>query len=370
MHTETEVLKSIAEDIASKQHPDLINEPKADHRLVLEANRLEKAIVLALRTFDNHTQRDTFRNDTIGKLVDICDLLYEVHQKVSPDSKVLLDLLTAIKKVLPAEISPLLRLPKAFVHTQKELMITKWQEFEGIFGKYTVPAELIAIAAIPFRRFIDGKDKLYWSDFTWLKAYSAKLEAVDWNHADCNSPAEALMSLLIGRDFNHDQFFVYCKKYIQERVQQLKTKQRKLQEYAVCQKLVQEDTQTGLPSFNRHDNPLSPRLLKLIREETEALKNADAYQDAPLKVEFNWDADTSAVFYKYLMDKGITKKVETKTYAKQIAATISTVGKDDVQWDTFHKRFYSKDEKYLSKIFEPLNSILEDIKFFIGKKYT
>lgn len=370
MHTETEVLKSIAEDIASRQVPDLIYEPKADLRLVLEANRLEKAIVQALRTIDNYIQRDTFRNDTIGKLVDICDLLYEVHHKVSPDTKVLLDLLTAIKKILPAEISPLSRLPKAFVHTQRELLKVQWQEFESVLRKYEVSSDLINIAAIPFQRFIEDREKLYWGDYTWLKGYTAKLNAVDWDHADCNSPAEALMSLLIGRDFNHDQFYVYCKKYIQERVQHVSSKQRKYQEYAVCQKLVLEDTQAGLPSFNRHDNPLSTRLLKFIGEETDAFKNSAGYEDAPQKVEFNWDADTSAVFYKFLMDKGITKKVDTKTYAKQIAATISTVGKDDVQWDTFHKRFYSKDEKYLSKIFEPLNSIVEDIKFFLGRKHT
>src|ERR1700744_1668954 len=117
MHTETDLLKSIAEDIATRQNPDLINEPKADHRLVLEANRLEKAIVQALRTIDNNIQRDTFRNDTIGKLIDICDLLFDIHHRISPDTKVLLDMLTAIKKVLPDEISLLLRLPKGFVET-------------------------------------------------------------------------------------------------------------------------------------------------------------------------------------------------------------------------------------------------------------
>src|ERR1700754_2351168 len=141
MHTETEVLKSIAEDIAARQNPDPIYEPKADHRLILEANRLEKAIVHALLSIDNDTQRDTFRNDTIGKLVNICDLLYEVHHKVSPDTKVLLDLLTAVKTVLPNEISPLLRLPKAFVHSQKELVKTQWQEFEGVLRKYQVTAD-------------------------------------------------------------------------------------------------------------------------------------------------------------------------------------------------------------------------------------
>jgi len=35
--------------------------------------------------------------------------------------------------------------------------------------------------------------KLYWGDFTWLKGYLAKLYIMDWENADCNSPAEALL---------------------------------------------------------------------------------------------------------------------------------------------------------------------------------
>ena len=368
MHTETEVLKSIAEDIASRQNPDNINEPKADHRLLYEANSLEKAIIRELRTIDNNTQRDTFRNDTISKLVDICDLLYDIHHRVSPDTKVLLDLLSAIKKILPTEVSPLLRLPKAFVQVQKDELKTAWAAYEKVLAQQEIDSKLIVIAAIPFARFIDAKEKLYWGDYTWLKGYMAKLDAVDWENADCNSSTEALMSLLIGRDFNHDQFFVYCKKYITGRTGAFTTRSRKLQEFAICQKLVLEDTQTGLPAFDRHNNALSPRLLKWIKEETEAIKNAAAFEDAPQKVEFNWDSDTTAVFYKYLMDNGITKKIDRKIYAKQIAATVSTIGKEDVQWETIHKRLYNKDEKYLSKIFAPLNAILEDIKLFLKIK--
>ena len=368
MHTDTELLKSIAVDIVSRQNPANINEPHADHRLVLEANRLERAIIRELRSIDNDIQRDTFRNDTIGKLVDICDLLYGVHHQISPDTKVLLDLLTAIKKILPAEISPLLRLPKAFLQVQKEELKTAWSRYEKQLEQQEVDSKLIVIAAIPFKRFIDAKEKLYWGDYTWLKGYIAKLEAVDWQNADCNSSTEALMSLLIGRDFNHDQFFVYCKKYVLGRTAAFITRSRKLQEFAVCQKLVLEDTQTGIPAFDRHNNALSPRLQKWIKEETDAIKNAAAFEDAPQKVEFNWDSDTTAVFYKYLMDNGITKKIDRKIYAKQIAATVSTIGKEDVQWETIHKRLYNKDEKYLSKIFAPLNAILEDIKLFLKIK--
>jgi hypothetical protein len=104
MNTETEYLRTIAEDIAAKHHP-AISEPLADHRILLEARRLEKAVVAELRSIDNHTQRDTFHNDTLVKLVDICDTLYNIHRAVSPDTQVLLELLTAVKQVIPGEIA-------------------------------------------------------------------------------------------------------------------------------------------------------------------------------------------------------------------------------------------------------------------------
>ncbi|MBS1502646.1 MAG: hypothetical protein JST32_11330, partial [Bacteroidetes bacterium] len=95
MHTDTEYLRSIAEEIAIRQNPETINEPKADHRLLVEARKLEKSVTADLRAIDNFTQRDTFHNDTLGKLVDICDLLFEPHHRISPDVKVILELLSA-----------------------------------------------------------------------------------------------------------------------------------------------------------------------------------------------------------------------------------------------------------------------------------
>jgi hypothetical protein len=268
---------------------------------------------------------------------------------------------------LPVEISPLLRLPKAFLYIRKEPYETAWESYEKHLKAHGIDKKLIDIAAIPFKRFIDGKEKLYWGDFTWLKGYEAKLDAIDFENADCNSETEALMSLLIGRDFNHDRFYIYCKKYIQKRVAKIGTKQHRLQEYAICEKLVLEDTQVGLPCFDRHANALSPRLLKWIKEEIEAIKTLeDAYNEFG-KIEFTWDVDTISLYYKYLMDKGIAKKINLETYSKQIAATVSSKGKEEFQWDTVYKRLYNKDEKSLKRIAEPLDAILEDVKFFLGK---
>lgn len=367
MHPETEYLRSIAEEIAARQLPDTINEPQADHRLLVEARRLEKAITVTLRSIDNFTQRDTYHNDTLSKLVDISDLLFEADHRISPDTRVLLDLLAAIRQILPGEISPLLRLSKAFVFTQKHLIKTEWDVYNNTLRDHEIDPKLIVIAAIPFQRFIEDKEKLYWGDYTWLKGYASRLDAVDWDNADCSSKTEALMSLLIGRDFNHDRFFIYCKKYVSKRVAAVNNKKRRLQEYEICRKLVMEDTQTGLPSFDRHATSVSGRLLKWIGEEIEAIKSTDILDEELYRIEYLWDVDTIALYHKYLMDHGITKKVTLELYAKQIAATLSSISKEEFKADTIYKRFYKKDQKTLKRMFDPVLAIVNEIRPFLRK---
>jgi len=364
MHPETEYLKSIAEEIAAKKLPESINEPQADHRLLVEARRLEKAITATLRTIDNFAQRDTYHNDTLGKLVDICDLLFETHARISPDTRVLLDLLTAIRQVLPGEINPLLRLSKAFVFTQRDLIKTEWEIYSNRLRDHEIDPNLIVIAAIPFQRFIGSKEKLYWGDYTWLKGYAAKLDAIDWENADCNSKTEALMSLLIGRDFNHDRFFIYCKKYIANRINTISTKKRRLQEYDLCKTLVMEDTQFGLPAFDRHANQVSARLLKWIREEREALKVSDgeAYIG---KLSVVWNIDTLALFFKLLWDNKVFRDVTLELFSQQIAAAFSSKGKGDFKAHSIFGRFYVKDIEVLQTLEKLLAKMLEDVRLYL-----
>ena len=217
MNTEPEYLKSIAEEIAANKSTATT---KPNQHLKAEAKRLEKDIIHSLNTIENFTQRDTFHFNTLSKLVNICDLLFEITGSVNPDVMILIDLLSAIRQVIPDELRPNLKLPKAFIEMQKEGLAKVWAHHGQIMQTHDIGTKLVDIAAIPFKRFTEPKDTLYWGDFTWLKALPwPKLDILDWENADCNSPAEALMSsLLIGRDFNDDRFFyIYCKKYIEVR---------------------------------------------------------------------------------------------------------------------------------------------------------
>jgi hypothetical protein len=364
MHTETEYLRTIAEEIAAKTTPDH-NDQLPDKHLISEATRLQKDITLHLLQIDNFPQRESFYFNTLRKLVEISDILFEPVNKITEDVKIILNLLNEIKKVLPTEISPRLQLPKAFLFLQIELMLESCQLHSAIFKAQSIDPKLINIAIIPFQQFTKPIHKLYWRNFTWLKGYQEKLETVDWENADCNSTTEALISLLLNCDFNDDRFFVYCKKYIAARVTRFGTKKKRLAEFAECEKLILEDTHQEFWPFNHRRKSISVKLIDYINKEADALKANDGYDDEVYKIVYNWDVDTIALYYKFLMDHGITKKINTEIYAKQIAATCSSVSKEEFQWETIHKRFYSKEQKSLRRIFEPLLAIIEIIKRFL-----
>jgi hypothetical protein len=364
MHTETDYLKILAVEIAAKTKIES-EDNLPDKHLLAEASRLQKLITGHLLAIDNFPQRESFYFNTLRKLVDICDILYEGSNIITPDVNVLLDLITEIKKVLPTEISPGLNLSKAFIHLQKEKLVKICNEHQQILKDQQVDPKLIVLATIPFRHFINAKHKLCWRNFTWLKGFEKQLENIDWENADCNSKTEALMSLLINCDFNDDRFFIYCKRYIKQRVGIIINKNRQLSAYAECEKLILEDTYHEFHSYNHHRKNISDKLIDWIRKETNAIRLNERLEDDIYKIEFNLDVDSIALFWKHLMDHGVTKLANVDLYAKQIAATCSSKGKGEFKWETIKGKFYGKNPKYLKRIFDPLVAIIEDIKRFL-----
>jgi hypothetical protein len=359
MTTETEYLKSIAEEISANK----TNTDKPNHHLATEAKRLEKAIIHSLNNIENFTQRDTFLFNTLCKLVNISDLLYAVTGSVNPDVMILMDLMAAVRQITPDLIRSNLKLPKAFIVIQTDNWSLVWKHQSEVITSHGVHPKLIEIAGIPFRRFIEPKQTLYWGDYTWLKGYQAKLEIMDWQDADCNSPEEALLSLLIGRDFNDDRFYIYCKKYIQARTRKISGKRQKLLEFAECQKLVLQDTQANVPSFDAHANSVSTRLIKWIGEEIDFVETHE--RERPLsKFEFKWNVETIAFFFKLLWDHKVFGKVSLEPLSEQIAANCSSVGKDEFQATTIFSRFYVKDVEVLKNVEHLLSAMLEDVRRF------
>lgn len=365
MNTETEHLKRIADEIAARKLNDVNNAAEADYHLTTEAKRLAKDITHSLTTIENFTQRDTFHFNTLSKLVNICDQLYDTTKSVNHNVMVLIELLTTIKQVLPNELRPNLKLPKAFIELRRTDFAESWSQHSALMVAHDVPEKLITIAGIPFKRFTEPKGNLLWGDYTWLKGYQAKLNILDWENADCNSPAEALMSLLIGRDFNDDRFYIYCKKYIEARVAQVKGKRNRVLELAGCEKLVLEDTQIGMPCFDAHANSVGTRLIKLIHEEIDFVETHERDQ-AFAKFEFKWSAEMIACFFKLLHDRKVFGNIKLERFSEVIAATCTTMDKDEIQASTVYSRFYKKDIELLKAVRKIIKDILDDLDNLLG----
>jgi hypothetical protein len=364
MNTETEYLQRIAEEIAAHAKNNSEESAVPDHHLVNEAGRLEKIITHNLRAIENFTQRDTFHFNTLNKLVNICDLLYDTTGSVNPNVRVLLDLLTAVKQVIPDEIRPNLKLPKAFVELRRSQFSESWLHHSRLMAQHDVPDKLVAIAWIPFKRFTEPKGNLLWGDFTWLKGYQSKLDILDWENGDCNSPAEALLSLLIGRDFNDDRFFIYCKQYVKDRTKAVSGKRKRLLAYAECEKLVQEDTQVGMPSFDGRANSVSTRLIKWIREEIDFVETHE--RERPVsKFEFKWNIETIAFFFKLLWDHKVFSKVVLETFSEQIAANCSSIGKEEFQATSIYSRLYIKEAEVVQAVESLLVAMLADVRKYL-----
>ena len=365
MNIETDYLKSIAEDVAAQRREEN-NSLLPDKHLVAEANTVKKIIITRLLSIDNFPQREIFYFDTLTKLVDICDILFNAENSVSPEVRVLLDLLTEIKKVIPSEISPKLPLSKPFILLQSDPMMESCKAHAEIFREQGIEPKLITIATIPFKQFAQPVRKLYWRNFTWLKGYQEKLDTIDWENADCNSKTEALMSVLLNCDFNDDRFFIYCKRYIKQRVGSVQNKNRQLAALAECETLILEDTYYESHAFNHRRKNISEKLIDWVTKEKDAVRLKDSLANELYKIEFNLDVDSLALFWKHLMDHGITKLVGVDLYAKQIAATCSSKGKEEFKWETIKGKFYGKNPKYLKRVFDPLAAIIADIKRFLN----
>lgn len=363
MNTETEYLQTIAEEIAAraKHSPEEITQP--DRHLATEVKRLEKAITHSLYTIENFTQRDTYHFNTLSKLVNICDLLYETTGSVNANTLVLLEMLDAIRHIIPSEIRPGLKLAKAFIGQRRAELTSIWVQHSALMAKYEVPADLIDIAAIPFRRFIEPRHKLFWGDYTWLKGYQAKLDILDWENADCNSPAEALMSLLIGRDFNDDRFYIYCKKYIESRVKAVKGKRDRVMELAQCENLVREDTQLDTASFDAHANSVSNRLVKLIREKIDFIETHEREQPYA-KLAFHMYKYTVAFFFKLLHEQKVFGDITFRELSEQIASTCTAMG-EDIPAGSITKKAYPYKKVDFQRMEALLLAMLEYLRRFM-----
>jgi hypothetical protein len=274
-----------------------------------------------------------------------------------------MNLLGNVRQILPNELRPNLKLAKAFIAMQQPIFAAAWDKHCQEMERQQIDPELIAIAAIPFTRFHLGHHKLYWGDYTWLKSYLSKLDMMDWQHNDCGSKTEALMSLMIGREFNDDRFYVYCKKYVEARLKPVKGKRQRITELVACEKLVLQDTQVGIPPFDHHANRVSTRLIKWIKEEIDFTETHEREQPFE-KLAFQFYQYTLAFFFKLLHEQKVFGDISFRELSKQVASTCTAMGAD-IPPEAMVKKAYLKKNVDFKRMEALLLAMLEYLRRFM-----
>lgn len=361
MHPDTYYLKTFAEEIAKTTTGNFTSE--LNHRLEAEADKLEKSIAISLLSIENATQRDTFYFNTITHIVRICDILFNINQSINPSVTIVLNLLENVRQILPNELRPNLKLAKAFIVVQRPIFAAAWEKHRQEMEQLQIDPELVTIASIPFARFHLGHHKLYWGDYTWLKSYLSKFDMMDWSHNDCGSKTEALMSLMIGREFNDDRFYVYCKRYVSKRIIPMTGKRPRITELVACEKLVLQDTQVGVPLFDHHANRVSTRLIKWIKEEIDFVETHEREQPFE-KLAFQFYQYTLAFFFKLLHEQKVFGDISFRELSKQVASTCTAMG-SDIPPEAMVKKAYLKKKVDFKRMEALLLAMLEYLRRFM-----
>jgi len=162
----------------------------------------------------------------------------------------------------------------------------------------------------------------------------------------------------------HTAAFLECKKYIQERTDKVPGKGKRLLEYALCEKLVLQDTQIGMPSFDGHANSVSTRLIKWIREEIDFVETHE--REVPYtKLHFNLYVNRIAFFFKLLSEQKVFGDTSFKELAQQIASTCLSMDGEEIQASTIILKAYPKDQKMLEEMEGLLVKMLTYVRSFM-----
>jgi len=369
MNLEIEMLEAIVAELivkAKEQPMGTIAEPS----LVLEAKRLEIIVEAQLLKLKNQTQLNTFLNMSLQKLTNICNQLYAIYGSISPETSVILELLDAVKNVLPNSISPQLQLPAAFIELQSPIFNARWKQLRHQLASREINPLLIDIASVPVLLFEPGQQKFTWGDYIWLKRFFEQLENIDWSSQEFATKDEILTSQLIRIGFNHQRFFAYCYRLIRKKVDVLSGKKQKLQELARRKTLILQDIPLYEQRYESSSEKLSVLLCNWVDAEIAQVSEMEPDNPAegfynPFKLLLKMNILSTAFWYKLQYDHGVFDEANLDILAEKVTKNCSTKQQPDISVGSLKTKFYTKERNVIIAIEQLLVRMLEDVRRFL-----
>lgn len=368
MHIEFDILEAMVKDIAAKPK---INQGDRlpESAMVQEAKRIEMLVSDKLLALKNPTQVSTLLNMVLQKLIRICDRLFEVNDAISPETQVIVELLTAIKRMVPQSISPQLSLPKAFVQTQGAVFAGQWQKLQLALAEQRINPLLVEIAGLPVAAFVPEKGKLQWGDYTWLRRFFDFIENIDWQHHDCGSTEDALISALIRLGYNHQRFMGYCYRLIKERTDAKAGRKAKLEELARCKTLILQDVAISDLRYESRTEKVGDQLCAWVDAEMKLVAQVepddagDTFKN-PVKFKHKLSVLATALWYKLQYDHGVFDEDSLDVLADKIAKNCASKQQSEISPGSVKTKFYTKDSLTIKQIEDLLVKMLSDLRNF------
>jgi hypothetical protein len=367
INLEFELLEAIANDLVKNAGKNPGGAP-AD-ALVAEAKRIESLVGIRLLELKNPTQVTTMLNMVLHKLIRICDRVFDIEGAVNPDTKVMLDLLSSIKSIVPLSISPGLTLPKGFVWQQAEKFKADWTGLQTDLAEQAIDPLLIEIAGLPVQAFGLDKGRLVWADYTWLRRFFEHMSNIDWAHHDCGSVEEALISALIRLGYNHQRFLGYCYRLIKEKTDAKIGRKAKLEELTRCKTLILQDVAVSDLRYESRTEKVGDQLCSWVDAEMKLIAQVepddtgDTFKN-PFKFRHKMSVLATALWYKLQYDHGVFDEDSLDVLAEKIARNCATKQQSDVSPGSVKTKFYTKDTATIKTVEELLVRMLDDLRNF------
>lgn len=368
MNIEFDILEAMVKDITGKPQLNIVGR-LPESAMVQEAKRIETLVSEKLLALKNPTQVSTMLNMVLQKLIRICDRLFEVHHSVSPETQVIMDMLTAIRNTIPQSISLQLPLPKAFVLGQGEAFADQWANLRILLTAQQINPLLIEIAALPIHAFSLDKGRLLWGDYTWLRRFFDFLENIDWEHHDCSSTDEALISALIRLGYNHQRFLGYCYRLIKGKTDARVGRKAKLEELTRCKTLILQDVAISDLRYESRTEKVGDQLCSWVDAEIKLVAQIEP-DDAgdnfknPYKFKNRLSVLATAFWYKLQYDHGFFDEDSLDILADKIALNCSSKQQTDISSGSVKTKFYTKDTLTIKLIRDLLRKMLDDLDNF------
>lgn len=359
MNYELETLERLTEELSLKRINMSGGKPIPDALLQTEALKVEKILSQHLLALTNETQIITFLQVYLGRLIKLCNKLYNPQHAHNPNAEVLLELIDAIRSPVAQYVPETIILPNLFRNRESKTFEYHWGFILKPLRENGTEQKLIDIIYITVRQFAAAKENMRWCDFKYLKRYLGVLEEL----TSGKFTLQMLVERLVGLGYNYSRFTAYYTNMIRVKIADQDYEQTKRILKAEQARLGQISIYTKR-NFDSHKLPVLEELGKWI--DAELTKHEDRRTGTnPFKLISRLKAVQLAFWKKLEYDHGIYEEDNLDTFSEKIAYNYSTKGQDDLSASSMKSKFYPKDTAIYRAIEKILLAMLEDVRKFL-----